>query len=109
MLKDCPDLTKFSSAEKREFWESSDPRELKRVGDRLLAESLPMVESSRSREEVSEEAFLAREELGWSLKQVSESLGVTEELLEAWEDDRVKAPECLPLVVRRLKALSQEG
>lgn len=109
MLKDCPDLTKFSEAEKREFWESSDPRELKRVGDRLLAESLPIIESTRPREEISEEAFQAREELGWSLKQVSESLGITEELLEAWEDDRVKAPECLPLVVRRLKVLSQEG
>ena len=109
VLKDCPDLTKFSEAEKREFWESSDPRELKRVGDRLLAESLPIIESTRPREEISEEAFQAREELGWSLKQVSESLGITEELLEAWEDDRVKAPECLPLVVRRLKVLSQEG
>lgn len=106
-LKDCPDLTKFSAQEKREFWEKSDPRKLKRVGDRLLAESLPQVESSRPREDISQEAVDARSSLGWSLEQLSESLGVTVELLGAWEEDRVKPPECLPLVVTRLNSLEE--
>lgn len=88
--------------DKIEFWKSADPRELKRLGDRLLAESLPHYEPSRPRELISREAAKAREDLGWSLEQLSEVLGVTPELLSAWEEDRVKSPECLPLVLKRL-------
>jgi ribosome-binding protein aMBF1 (putative translation factor) len=101
-LKDCPDLTKLSPPEKAEFWQKTDPRDLRMVGDRLLAESLPHVESSVPREEVSRKAAQSREKLGWSLEQVSETLGITTQVLEAWEEDRVKPPECLPLVLDKL-------
>lgn len=94
--------------EKVEFWQSSDPRELKSLGDRLLAESLPHVSPSRSREEVAVEIHKVRQHLGWSPLQVSRTLGVTEELFVAWEEDRVRAPECLPHVLKRLAELSAE-
>lgn len=101
-MKDCPDLTKLTAQEKAEFWSTADPRELKMLGDRLLAESLPHVESSVPREEVSRLAVERRQRLGWSLEEISETLGVTTEILAAWEEDRVKPPECLPLVLSRL-------
>jgi len=101
-LKDCPDLTNLTAQEKAEFWSDADPRELKMLGDRLLAESLPHVESSMPREEVSRLAAERRQQLGLSLEQLSEALGVTTEILAAWEEDRVKPPECLPLVLSRL-------
>ena len=101
-MKDCPDLTKLSAQEKAEFWSNNDPRELKMLGDRLLAESLPHVESSTPREEVRQRAAESRQKLGWSLEKLSETLGVTTEVLAAWEEDRVKPPECLPLVLSRL-------
>lgn len=106
-MKDCPDLTKLSAEEKAEFWQNSDPRELKMVGDRLLAESLPHIESSKPREEVSRAAAESRQKLGWSLEQVSEVLGVTAQVLEAWEEDRVKPPECLPFVLDRLASAAE--
>jgi hypothetical protein len=105
-LKECPDLTKFSAQEKQEFWKSNDPRSLRSVGDRLLAESLPHVESSRPREEISLDVVRGVESLGWNLSELSESLGVTEEMLIAWGEDRVKPPECLPFVLSRLRELS---
>jgi DNA-binding transcriptional regulator YiaG len=101
-LKDCPDLTKLSPEEKAEFWQKTDPRKLKMVGDRLLAESLPHVESSTPREEVSQKVAQSRGNLGWSLEQVSETLGITTEVLAAWEEDRVKPPECLPMILDKL-------
>lgn len=70
-----------------------------------MAESLPHVELSRSREELANDSYLARERLGWSRQQVSEVLGVTTEVLSAWEEDRVKAPECLPFVLERIREL----
>lgn len=102
-MKDCPDLTVMSADEKLEFWQKTDPRTLKRLADRLLAESLPQVEAARPREELSQEVAEQRAELGWSVEELSECLGVTTELYLAWEDDRVKPPESLPLIIRRLR------
>lgn len=101
-MKDCPDLTSLNRQEKVDFWKSNDPRELKMLGDRLLAESLPHVSSHVPREEVSENSASQREKLGWTLEKCAETLGVTTELLAAWEEDRVKPPECLPLVLEKL-------
>lgn len=98
----------MSASEKVEFWKELDPRQLRSLGDRLLAESLPHVESSRAREDIADDSYDAREKLGWSHEQVAEALGVTAELVWAWEEDRVKAPECLPLVLSRLVALQSE-
>lgn len=107
-MKECPDLTVLSRQEKLEYWQGIDPRKLKRLGDRLLAESLPHVEVTRSREEISQDVVVAAKQLGWSLEEVAETVGITPDLLEAFADDRVKAPECLPMVLERLHVLTSK-
>lgn len=104
-MKDCPDLAGMSCDQRTEFWSKNDPRELRRLGDRLLAESLPREATSRPREELSQACLRGREEAGWSRGAVAKLLGVTESVLEAWENDRVKAPDSLPLILERLVAL----
>lgn len=92
----------MSRDEKIDFWGTHDPRELRRLGDRLLEESLPHVSGTLLRQEVSRQVRHELVTLGWEPEKVCEALGVTIELLEAWEEDRVKAPESLPLVLQRL-------
>lgn len=104
-MKECPDLTVLSLEKKRELWQENDPRQMRSLGDRLLAESLPHVEPSLSREDVADQAYEARQRLGWSHEELCEAIGVTPELLLAWEEDRVRSPESLPYVVERLREL----
>jgi hypothetical protein len=104
-VKDCPDLAAMSGAQRAEFWSQIDPRELRRLGDRLLAESLPREDPGPPREELSRLAVEHRQSAGWSRAQAAGLLGVTESLLEAWETDRVKAPESLAMIMGRLAAM----
>lgn len=104
-MKDCPDLTAMSTAERADFWSQTDPRELRRLGDRLLAECLPIYEHSVARELLSQQVVNSREEAGWSRAEVADFLGVTESLVQAWEEDEVKTPDSLPLVLARLSRL----
>ncbi len=104
-MKDCPDLVVMSESQRAEFWSQADPRELRRLGDRLLAESLPLRDGPNHRERLADESLDARESGGWSRAGIAKVLGVTESMLEAWEEDQVKAPDSLPLVLRRLSAL----
>lgn len=109
-MKDCPDLAAMSSAQRSEFWSNQDPRELRRLGDRLLAESLPREEpASAPREVLSLAAEQRRESGGWSVATVAKLLGVTESLVEAWEEDQVRTPDSLPLILERLSALGVAG
>lgn len=107
-MKDCPDLTQMSTAEKAEFWETSDPRELRRLGDRLMAESLPLFQAPKPREEMGQEFADARHAGGWSEEEIAEILGVTAEMVAAWESDLVKTPESGALALRRLLAIKTE-
>lgn len=109
-VKDCPDLAAMTSQQRSEFWSHSDPRELRRLGDRLLAESLPREQHSCAREALSLAAAQRRELGGWSRATVAKVLGVTESLVEAWETDKVKTPDSLPLILERMASLevSQE-
>ncbi len=95
----------MSDSQRVEFWSQADPRELRRLGDRLLAESLPLRDGPNHRERLADESLAAREAGGWSRAQVAKLLGVTESMIEAWEDDQVKSPDSLPLVLKRLAAL----
>lgn len=104
-LKDCPDLAAMSPSQRAEFWSQTDPRELRRLGDRLLAESLPLRAGPNYRERLADAALAAREATGWSRETTAKLLGVTESLIEAWEDDQVKTPDSLPLVIKRLAEL----
>lgn len=104
-MKDCPDLAAMSEQQRREFWSQTDPRQLRRLGDRLLAESLPLRDGPNHRERLAQESVAARQQGGWSRPAVAQLLGVTESMLQAWEEDQVKAPDSLPLVLRRLAEL----
>lgn len=104
-MKDCPDLAAMSCDQRAEFWQKNDPRELRRLGDRLLAESLPGEHASGPRETLSLTSLQRREAEGWSRKNVATVLGVSESILEAWETDRVKTPDSLPLILERLARL----
>ena len=104
-MKECPDLCKFSTQEKIDFWNDHDPRSLKRLGDRLLAESLPHSPQNQAREEIGARSILAREDLNLSLAEVSKLVGVTPEVLDSWEQNRVKPPESLPLLLAKLNQL----
>lgn len=104
-MKDCPDLAALTADQRREFWSQADPRELRRLGDRLLAESLPHVEPTCPREVLSLSSLQSRESAGWSREQLADVLGVSAHVLEAWETDQVRPPASLPLIVERLVAL----
>lgn len=104
-MKDCPDLAAMTTEQRAEFWSQNDPRELRRLGDRLLAESLPREEHSCAREALSLAVGQRRESGGWSVATVAKVLGVTESLVQAWESDKVKTPDSLPLILERMASL----
>ena len=108
-MKDCPDLTKMTAQAKADFWLDKDPRKIRRLGDRLLAESLPTYEASQSRDVTSQQIGTARKELGWDFEQVSKVIGTTAEVLASWEEDRVRPPESLPYILRRLAELESNS
>lgn len=70
-----------------------------------MAESLPLYQGSRPREELGREFAEVRQASGWSPEEVANFLGVTENMVSAWEVDAVKTPECGPLVLQRLVEL----
>lgn len=96
----------MTGEQRTDFWSKNDPRELRRLGDRLLAECLPNEEStSTPREILSLASSQRREAGGWSRATVAKTVGVTESLIESWETDQVKTPASLPLILERMAAL----
>lgn len=105
-MRDCPDLAAMTSAQRAEFWSRSDPRELRRLGDRLLAECLPKdADVPNHRDLLSQQARERRLHGRWSAVGLAKLLGVTANMLEAWERDQVKPPDSLPLILDRLVTL----
>jgi ribosome-binding protein aMBF1 (putative translation factor) len=95
----------MTSVQRAEFWSQNDPRELRRLGDRLLAESLPRDDDPNHRSILSQH-FRERQVVGgWSRQKLAELLGVTDSMLEAWERDQIKTPDSLPLILDRLITL----
>lgn len=102
MARDCPDLLRFDEQGLREFWSAQDPFELKRLGDRLLAESLPTRPPRPGLEPEPGSLPPLREKAGLTLGQLAEKLGVNPELLAAWESGRIRPPESLGLIYAKL-------
>lgn len=102
MARDCPDLLRFDEQALREFWSHQDPFDLKRLGDRLLAESLPTREPRQGLEPEPGSLESLRREAGLTLGQLAEKLGVNPELLAAWERGRIRPPESLGLIYQKL-------
>lgn len=97
MKKICPDLNALSDQALREFWQQNRPEHLKRLGDRLLAESLPKIPP---RESSFYPQDLARQRLArnLSLQDMSRFLGVNPAVLAAWESGSVRPPASLSLI-----------
>lgn len=97
MKKLCPDFTAMTDDQLREFWKQHKPHQLKRLGDRLLAESLPRLEPRPPEFYVPD---LAERRLAANLTQAQAALelGVTTPVLAAWESGEVRPPASLPLI-----------
>lgn len=97
MKKICPDLVAMSDDELRNFWGKTRPEDLKRLGDRLLAESLPRVES-RVCDFYSDNLAELRQSAGLTVGQAAEKLSVTPVIVMSWESGEVRPPASLSLI-----------
>lgn len=99
MKKPCPDLTAMNDDALREFWKAHRPENLKKLGDRLLAESLPRFEP-RSQEFYPGDLAALRQARGWSLNDLAARLTVNSCILAAWESGAVRPPASLGLLLQ---------
>lgn len=97
MKKICPDLVAMSDDELRDFWSRTAPEQLKRLGDRLLAESLPRFES-RGDDFYAEDLAALRQAAGWTVAQAAERLSVNPVIVMSWESGEVRPPASLSLI-----------
>jgi DNA-binding transcriptional regulator YiaG len=97
MKKTCPDLVALSDDALRDFWQRHTPEQLKRLGDRLLAESLPRAEP-RLRDFYAEDLAALRQAAGFTIAQASQRLEVTPVILMSWESGEVRPPASLSLI-----------
>lgn len=102
MAKECPDLLLMSADRLREFWQENEPESLRRVGDRLLAESLPSREPRAELEVEPGWLTKTREGRGIELSAMADRLGVTPHMLASWEQGAVRPPESLGLIYKKL-------
>ncbi len=103
MKKPCPDLTALSDSALRDFWSSHQPDQLKRLGDRLLAESLPRI-APRPPEFYAASLESLRQQSNQTQAQMALRLGITPAILAAWESGQVRPPASLSLIYERLKS-----
>lgn len=101
--KICPDLVAMSDSELRQFWFDHHPDQLKRLGDRLLAESLPRFEP-RPEEFYPGDLSQLRLKTRYTQTQLAELLGVTPTVLAAWEEREVRPPASLALIYEKLSS-----
>lgn len=102
MKRPCPDLLAMEDQQLRDFWKVQRPENFKRLGDRLLAESLPRFPPRES------SFYLAdlgsrRTSANLSLEQMAERLGVNSSILRAWESGEVRPPASLALIYQALR------
>ena len=101
MKKQCPDLVNLNDEQLIEFWEAHRPEELRNLGDRLLAESLPLFSARPSSFYLSDLAA-RREAAGRTLEQMAQSLSINPSVLQAWETGEVRAPASLSRIYLKL-------
>lgn len=97
MKKICPDLVAMTDNELREFWGKTRPEDLKRLGDRLLAESLPRTEW-RVCDFYPDNLAGLRQSAGLTVGQAAEKLSVTPVIVMSWESGEVRPPASLSLI-----------
>lgn len=104
-MTDCPDLAGMTRQQRADFWSCHDPRDLRGLGDRLLAECLPRCDGPNHRKILSQHIRERRLVGEWSRARLAALLGVSDSMLQAWERDQVKPPDSLPLILDRLITL----
>jgi DNA-binding transcriptional regulator YiaG len=97
MKKMCPDLVGLDDKSLIAFWQEHRVAQLKRLGDRLLAESLPRYEP-RDSAFYPNDLAARRQGLNLSLSEAAVKLGVNPVLLAAWESGEVRPPASLGLI-----------
>mgnify|MGYP000866741492 CR=1 FL=1 len=97
--KPCPDLVGMSDSDLENFWKTNQPENLKWLGDRLLAESLPRFEP-RS-DNFYPDLIAIRETAHRSLEQVAELLDTNPAVLLSWEEGRSRPPASLCFIYRQ--------
>lgn len=97
MKKACPDLVGLDDESLRKFWKSHRPKDLKRLGDRLLAESLPRF-APRSEDFYPGDLAQRRQALNLSLTDMAQQLNINPSILASWESGEVRPPASLPLI-----------
>ena len=101
MKKPCPDLVHLDDAALTALWKSHCPNDLKNLGDRLLAESLPRF-APRGPEFYLDDPAQVREKANKTLEQVAKDLDINPFVLEAWESGEVRPPASLALIYANL-------
>jgi DNA-binding XRE family transcriptional regulator len=102
MKRPCPDLLAMEDQQLRDFWKVQRPENFKRLGDRLLAESLPRFPPREASFYLSDLGQL-RTAANLSLEQLSQRLGVSSSILKAWEEGEVRPPASLSLIYQALR------
>jgi len=95
--KPCPDLLAMNDDELRDFWGRHQPADLKALGDRLLAESLPRF-APRAEEFYPDNLAERRRALPISSSKMAELLGVNLNVLRSWEAKTLRPPASLSLI-----------
>jgi DNA-binding transcriptional regulator YiaG len=100
MKKLCPDLSAMTDDALRQFWRDHSPEQLKRLSDRLLAESLPRF-APRPESFYAADLVQQRVARNLSLQDMATRLGVNPAILTAWESGAVRPPASLALIYAR--------
>jgi len=101
MKKPCPDLVHLDDEGLTDFWKRHRPDELRSLGDRLLAESLPRF-PARNEAFYLENLAAEREKHHFDLEKMAGLLDVNPTVLQAWESGEVRPPASLALIYKTL-------
>ena len=101
MKKPCPDLVQLDDQQLVDFWKSHHPGDVKNLGDRLLAESLPRF-APRPAQFYCADLAGQRDKTQLSRDQMAELLNINASVIEAWETGEVRAPASLTLIYSSL-------
>jgi DNA-binding transcriptional regulator YiaG len=96
---EAPNLMQMSNSELEAFWLTHQPTEVRNLGDRLLAESLPRF-PPREERFYPDDLTEVRQAIPLTIAQMAQALGVTESTVMAWESFMVRPPASLGLIYR---------
>jgi DNA-binding transcriptional regulator YiaG len=99
---EAPNFVALSDSELETFWRSHQVSDVRNLGDRLLAESLPRF-APRDSHYYPEDLSQRRQAIPMTVIQVAQQLGVTEALVMGWESGMMRPPASLAIIYEILK------